>query len=133
MRARRARRARFSTADDCAEIFYRLNIIFRPGLQCDSRTYISVSFTYINSTFPYFIFSIFFAPRSGAPTPRQVFTNVSMTTHLVPVESRRRDVAIIAAETAPLRSSPLLPVKMYSATEFQRSHYSLLTGSVARQ
>ncbi|KAL0123075.1 hypothetical protein PUN28_007601 [Cardiocondyla obscurior] len=43
------------------------------------RTYISVSFTYINSTFPYFIFSIFFAPHSVAPAARQAFANASMT------------------------------------------------------
>jgi len=52
------------------------------------RTYISVSFTYINSTFPYFIFSIFFAPHSVAPTARQAFANASMTSRAVASKSR---------------------------------------------
>lgn len=108
-------------ADDCAEIFYRLNIIFRSGLAVrvpDTYTRISVSFTYINSTFPYFIFSIFFAPHSVAPAARPgLFTNASMTTRSPVAPSHLKvvtlDVVIIASENWSSR------VKIYPATKLR--------------
>lgn len=70
-----------------------------------ARTYISVSFTYINSTFPYFIFSIFFAPHSVAPAEQGRFLQTLQwplrsvaPSHLKVVVL---DVAIIVGENWP--------------------------------